>query len=110
MILSIAPAHRCRRELSRDLFSDLVAAGPDVRAHVDRHLVGSDPGELAQRSQHGARHSLDGAPPAGMGGRDGARSGEEQREAIGGADREDEAGHPVWGAVFRSVKSRSSPP
>ncbi|TMG73892.1 MAG: hypothetical protein E6H75_12840 [Betaproteobacteria bacterium] len=24
--------------------------------------------------------------------------------------REDEAGHPVWGAAFRSVKSRSSPP
>ena len=92
MTLSITPAHRRRGKLARDFLSDLVAAGPDVRAHVDRHLVGSDPGELAQRSQHGARHSLDGAPPAGMGGRDGARSGEEQREAIGGADRENHAG------------------
>src|SRR5436309_14987413 len=30
MILSIAPAHRCRRELSRDLFSDTGAAGPGM--------------------------------------------------------------------------------
>ena len=58
MTLSITPAHRRRGKLARDFLSDLVAAGPDVGAHVDRHLVGSDPGELAQRSQHGARHSL----------------------------------------------------
>src|SRR5262249_56591656 len=68
------------------------AAAANAGAEVGGDAGGGHAGGGAHGGERRLRHSGGGAAPARVGGRDGARSVVENRQAVGGRDRQREAG------------------